>query len=148
MDVEDVVDRCVKSSDHFALTGTPGRFVTPMPLESINPSRLLLYGADPMLLETRARVLRSAGATVDIVGDWDTLIARMASRPAAYDLLVCCHSVTKTVSDDVIDIASQNGMATLRLERLLLPRELIGQVSKLIDAARSRRESEKEDSAS
>lgn len=100
-----------------------------------------------MLLETRARVLRSAGSMVDVAGDVDALIAWMAGAASAYDVLICCHSVTETACDEVTAIASRHGTATLRLERFLAPTELIGQVSRLIDAARSRRDTGK-DSAS
>jgi hypothetical protein len=108
-----------------------------MSLDLHNSGRLLLFGKDFMLLETRAEVLRSAGSIVDVACDVAALKARMAAPGPVYDVLICCHTVTEIVCNELLAIARRNGTATLKLERLLAPTELINQVSKLIDAARS-----------
>lgn len=109
-----------------------------MSLNVPNPARLLLFGNDPILLETRAQVLRSSGPIVDIAIDVDALAQRIASANSSYIVLICCYTATEAECSELVAIAERHRIAMLQLERFLAPTELIQQVSNLIKVARSK----------
>jgi hypothetical protein len=104
--------------------------------ESSNPARLLLFGKEPELLETRAKVLRSAGMIADIAVDLDDFEVRITTCDSIYDLVVCCHTVTEAECTEVIAISNRTRTTFTMVERLLPPRVLIDQVTNLIRRAR------------
>ncbi len=109
-----------------------------MSLELPNPGRLLLFGKDADLLESRALVLRSAGMIVDIAVDIDEFKIRIAAPGFAYDVIVCCYTATKADCSEISTLSNRTRTSVMILEHFLLPSELIGQVSNLIGDGRSR----------
>ena len=103
--------------------------------ESSNPARLLLFGKDPELLETRAKVLRSAGMIADIAVDLDDFEVRITNSDSVYDVVVCCHTVTEAECNEVIAISNLTRATVMMVERLLPPRALVDQVTNLIRRA-------------
>src|ERR1700733_1078264 len=109
-----------------------------MSVESPNPDRLLLFGRDANLLETRAMVLRSAGMTVDVAVDIGAFKGRITAPGSIYDVVVCCYTATTAECNEIIPIANRTRTSLLMLEHLLSPQALIDQVSNLIKDGRSR----------
>jgi hypothetical protein len=70
--------------------------------------RVLLYGKDSGLLESRAMVLGAAGMAVDITVDIDDLATRIVAPNSIYRLVICCHTAAESEIDEVIAIASRN----------------------------------------
>ena len=99
-----------------------------------NPSRVLLFGKDPYLLEIRAMVLRSAGMIVDVALDMDDFKVRVAA--SVFGVVVCCYSATEDECNEVIDASLRNRSALLKLERFLSPQDLIDHVAHLISEGR------------
>jgi len=102
---------------------------------SSNPARLLLFGKDPELLDSRAKVLRSAGVIADIAVDLDDFEVRVTNSDSIYDVVVCCHTVTEAECNEVIAICNRTRTTFTTVERLLPPRILIDQVINLIRRA-------------
>ena len=100
--------------------------------ESQKTVRILLYGCNEKLLETRAFVLRSAGLLSDFALDLETLKALIAAPESACAVVVCCHSVSDDEYREVIEMASGNGIASLQLSVLHSPQKLIDDVRRLI----------------
>lgn len=103
-----------------------------MPPRLSNPPRVLLFGNDAELLETRAQVLRHVGMVAEIALRLDALID---VRPP-YDGVVCCYSATEAECKQLAAMTNQNGTPLLRLEPPLSPLELVRQVSGLIRQGR------------
>ena len=103
-----------------------------MSQESSNPARLLLFGNDAELLETRGNVLRSAGMVADLSVDIDDFKVRITAPGLIYDVIVCCHTVTEAQRNQIIALSDQTSTKLTILECLLSPRELIAQVANLI----------------
>jgi hypothetical protein len=96
--------------------------------ELSKPARVLLFGHDAELLETRAKVLRSVGMIAEIalhVGDF-------TDAGSLYDGVVCCYAATEAECKEIVDITDRNRTPLLKLEPLLSPPELIRQVISLV----------------
>lgn len=78
-----------------------------MSWETSNAHRLLLYGTDSGLLETRPMVLRAVGMA-NLSVDIDDLAIRIVAPNFNYRLVICCHTATKGECDEVVAIASRN----------------------------------------
>ena len=103
-----------------------------MSQETPNADRLLLFGNDADLLKTRAMVLESTGMTVDMTVTLDDLKTRIAAPNSVYRLVIYCYTVSEGECDEVATIATRSSTPLMMLEQLLLPSELIDQVSNLI----------------
>jgi hypothetical protein len=99
--------------------------------ELSNPARVLLFGKDEALLETRAKVLRSVGMIAEIalyVGDF-------FRSGSLYDGVVCCYTATEAECKEITAITDRNRTPLLKLQPLLSPREFIRQVSSMVRAS-------------
>lgn len=108
-----------------------------MSAESHNPSRVLLFGKDMELLETRAMVLRSVGMTVDIATNLRDFNTQVGSSGLPYGVTVCCFSASDFERDEINSIANGNCVPLLNLGGSLSPQRLIEEVSSLISEGRS-----------
>jgi hypothetical protein len=100
--------------------------------------RILLFGKDAQLLETRALVLRRAGMVVDVAIDIDIVRVLKASPRSTYEVVVCCHTASEAQYNEVIAINSRNRTSLMKLGYPVSPLEIIDQVSSLIREGHSR----------
>jgi hypothetical protein len=99
---------------------------------STNPGRVLLFGRDRSLLDTRALVLKSARLAVDIATDIDTFKKRIADRETPYGAVICCYTTPETECEEVASIAERSQIPVLQLDCALQPTSLIAQVTALL----------------
>jgi hypothetical protein len=111
--------------------------------EISNPARILLFGKDEALLETRAKVLRS----VDMVADIALHVEDFSQSGSLYDGVVCCYTATEAECKEISAMTDRNRTPLLKLQRLLSPLELIRQVSSMV-RARAPRTQERTDTSS
>jgi DNA-binding response OmpR family regulator len=70
---------------------------------------ILLIGEDEFLLETRAAVLRSAGAEMVCTGVSDAIPALEEKN---FDVAILCHSIPGPVCQTVVEVIRQNWPST------------------------------------
>jgi hypothetical protein len=100
-----------------------------------NPHRILAYGHDAVLLQTRCMVLRNAGFQVDAVNSAEELAACLAEAKASYRLILVGHTVP---DDDRARIAILvEGLSTLvhQLTEPVPPQNLIREVTERLNEA-------------
>ncbi|MDP9050291.1 MAG: hypothetical protein M3O31_06130 [Acidobacteriota bacterium] len=103
-----------------------------MPIGFTNPGRILLFGNDSMLLDTRALVLQSAHFVVDLANDMETLKERIASTDPTYRAVICCYTTVDTEREEIVALTSRWQITMLQLDCLVQPSVLIAQVSALV----------------
>lgn len=101
--------------------------------ELSNPARILLFGRDANLLQTRAKVLRSVGMIAEIA----LQLSDLSDVNSRYDGIVCCYDATEAECKEIIAISNRNRTPLLKLEPLLSPRTFIYQVISLVGQGRS-----------
>ena len=103
-----------------------------MPIGSTNPGRILLFGKDTILLDTRALVLQSAHFVVDLSNDMETLTRRIVSSALPYRAIICCYTVADNEREEIVALTSRWQITMLQLDCLVQPAVLIAQVSALV----------------
>jgi hypothetical protein len=100
-----------------------------------NPHRILAFGHDAVLLQTRCMVLRNAGFQVNAVNSSEELEAYIAEAKIPYRLILVGHTVPE---DDRARIAIlAGGLSTLvhQLTELVPPQNLIREVTERLNEA-------------
>src|ERR1700712_5300797 len=88
--------------------------------------KILMYGLDPVLLETRRMILEHAGFEVEITQDSQDFQLRTASID--YNLLIVCHTIPKTEQRQIALIENSEQSHVLQMPILLLPDTFLKQV--------------------
>ena len=87
---------------------------------------ILIYGLDPVLLDTRRMILEHAGFEVEIAHNCQDLQLRTASID--YNLLIVCHTVSRTEQQQIASIKNSQRPHVLQMPILLLPDAFLKQV--------------------
>ena len=99
------------------------------PLASVR--RLLMYGEDARLLDLRAIVLSRAGLEVDLTDAVGQVGQRLQTKD--YGLLLICHTAREKDVGRLRAAATESGVATYFIDRLLPPQVLVGDVKALLE---------------
>jgi hypothetical protein len=94
--------------------------------------RLLMCGQDEFLLRTRRMVLEHAGYAVDTVTTTQEARKRF-EKGHSYRLLIICCTVPPDARGILRVVASEAGVLTHQLERLVHPAELISDVASIFE---------------
>jgi hypothetical protein len=103
-----------------------------MPPSSTNPNRVLLFGRDETLLDSRALVLRSAHIEVDITTDKETFRIRIIGHNCPYRVVVCCYTVADAEREEMATIVARSRITMMQLDSMVMPSALIERVSALL----------------
>lgn len=95
-----------------------------------NAPTLLMCGVQPILLETRARLLERAGYSVQLANGARELEKRLLE--SRYLMLLICHSVQGKELATVKTAAAQAKLAIYRIEPMLPPEALIDEVNRML----------------
>src|SRR3978361_1044271 len=87
---------------------------------------ILVYGLDPVLLDTRRMILEHAGFEVEITQDSEDFHGRTAR--VNYDLLIVCHTVPETEQLQIASMEDSQRAHVLQMPILLLPNAFLKQV--------------------
>ena len=77
------------------------------------PSTILVYGRDPLLLETRSWVLEEAGYRVDTASDLKDAEQKLSA--SSVSLMLLCHTLTSKERSDVLAAANRLNPSAKRL---------------------------------
>jgi len=87
---------------------------------------ILIYGLDPVLLDTRRKILEHAGFEVEITDDSEDFQGRTAR--VNYDLLIVCHTVPKIEQQQIASMENSQRPHVLQMPILLMPDTFLKQV--------------------
>jgi DNA-binding response OmpR family regulator len=96
-----------------------------------NSCRVLIYGSDETLLQTRQEVLKFAGFPSDITSDGQNFLRHMKETARVFDLFIVCHSVPVNEQLSLALAAKRAQVELVVLEGLVLPEEFISCVRRL-----------------
>jgi hypothetical protein len=97
-----------------------------------NGYRILIYGRDSTLLETRRLLLASGGFRVNTVSNLLELRRSVERERPGYELFILCHTVPKEERQAIEDIASRIDAGLYQLERMeSLPR-FVNKISEML----------------
>jgi hypothetical protein len=99
---------------------------------STNPDRVLLFGKDRTMLNTRALVLQSTRLAVDIATDIETFKQRVIDPNTRYGAVICCYTTPESECEEVAAIAARSHLPVLQLDGLVQPISLIAQVTAML----------------
>ena len=85
-----------------------------------------MYGRDITLLDTRRLVLQMAGFVVHVTDELEEVQAQLAADPAAYELLIVCHTAPAAHRRALADLSQKAAVPICQIETLITPEELIG----------------------
>jgi hypothetical protein len=93
--------------------------------------RILTYGQDETLLDTRRLLLEQAGYTVDTASTPGAFQSHMAGAKTAYSLLILCHTIAIPEQEKMSSkLSSQT--AVYRLKEPVSPDVFLKQVADLL----------------
>lgn len=93
--------------------------------------RILTYGLDEALLDTRRLLLERAGYTVDTASTRRSFQSHMADPKTTYSLLVLCHTIDVPEQEEISSkLSSQT--AVYRLKEPVPPAVFLKQVGDLV----------------
>ncbi len=96
-----------------------------------NGYRILIYGWDPALLETRRLLLASAGFEASAVSSIQELRQRLRWAEPPYQLIILCHTVPTEERIESRKLAEKMGIGLYQLDFLETPPRFIGTVSEM-----------------
>jgi hypothetical protein len=97
-----------------------------------NGYRILIYGRDSTLLETRRLLLASGGFRVNTASDLPEFRSSVERERPGYELFILCHTVPKEERRIVEDMASHADAGLYQLERLESPPRFMGRISEML----------------
>jgi hypothetical protein len=98
-------------------------------LPPTNGCRILIYGRDSTLLDTRRMLLASTGFQADTASSLDELRSEVRCAQPPYELVILCHTVSKEDRDSVHHLLENSGIGLYQLERLVHPEHFLNVVS-------------------
>lgn len=100
-----------------------------MLLPPTNGHRLLIYGRDYTLLDTRRMLLASSGFQADIVSTLDQLRSAVRRAQPPYELVILCHTISREDRAVVRDLIEKTRIGLYQLEKLIPPKRFLTAVS-------------------
>lgn len=97
-----------------------------------NGYRILIYGRDSSLLETRRLLLASTGFRVNTVSDLRQFRFSIKREQPPYALFILCHTVPKEERAMIEELAVQTGAGLYQLERMEKPPQFIHRVAGIL----------------
>jgi hypothetical protein len=97
-----------------------------------NGYRILIYGRDSTLLETRRLLLATGGFRVNTVSNLPQFRASVDRERPRYELFILCHTVPDEERRTIEDIASHTDAGLYQLERMENPPQFVGRVSDML----------------
>jgi DNA-binding response OmpR family regulator len=92
------------------------------------PRRILTYGYDEVLLDTRQAVLEMAGYEADIARSADEFHHRVSKADTPYDLFILCHTVPPVEQSSIRQAATDAGVAVYGMSSSISPEDFLLQV--------------------
>ena len=99
-----------------------------MKTDTPNSTRLLIYGRDPLLLDTRRLVLQMAGFAVHSTKALPEVQTQLATS-ASYGLLIVCHTASAEDRHALAAMAAKAAVPVYQIETLIAPAALLTQAS-------------------
>lgn len=99
-----------------------------MLLPPTNGYRILIYGRDFTLMDTRRLLLASAGFQADMVSSLAELRSVVRHAQPPYELVILCHTVPKEDRASVRHLMENVGAGLYQLERLVPPERFLNVV--------------------
>jgi len=93
--------------------------------------RILIYGKDSTLLETRRLLLASSGFRVRTVSSMEQLHF-IVNAEEKYELFILCHTIPEEERVNIRGMAIRNGVGLYQLERMEAPPRFIGKVGNMV----------------
>lgn len=98
-------------------------------LPPTNGYRILVYGRDFTLMDTRRMLLASTGFQADTVSNLNELRSAVRHAQPPYELVILCHTVPEEERVSVRHLLQNAGIGLYQLERLVHPERFINVVS-------------------
>lgn len=98
-------------------------------LPPTNGYRILVYGRDFTLMDTRRMLLASTGFRADTVSSFSDLGFAVRHAQPPYELVILCHTVPEEERVSVRRLIEKAGIGLYQLERLVHPERFINVVS-------------------
>lgn len=92
--------------------------------------RLLMYGRDPILLDTRSAILKMAGFDIYTVTGLRSFRSAFESDASPYRLAILCHSVPPEERESIAAFAIRSRTTVFQIETLIPPVRLVSEVSR------------------
>ncbi len=101
---------------------------------SLSPrdSRILLYGHDEVLLNTRRLLLERAGFIVDTAKRAEEFESRIAEAESPYDLFILGHTIPELEQKAIIASTVNSNTIVYPLSAPVWPRNFLAKVSELL----------------
>jgi DNA-binding response OmpR family regulator len=96
--------------------------------------RILAYSHDPVLLETRCKVLRQAGFDVDAANSAMEFEACIAQAKIPYSVFLLGHTIPFAEQKKMAESTANSATAVYQLAQLVPPRDLIDRLAELLRA--------------
>ena len=90
------------------------------------PRKILIYGLDPVLLDTRRRILERVGFEVQVALGRDEF--QGCTTEAGYDLLIICHTIPESEQRQLSLAEDPKRPHVLQVTRLVPPDTFLRQV--------------------
>jgi hypothetical protein len=103
----------------------------------LDTRRILTYGQDSVLLETRQLLLQQNGFTADTACTLQEFEACIAEKRPPYGLYVLCHTVPVAERHAIAASARKANTAVYQLTAAIDPPDFLTKVSELISGSRS-----------
>jgi hypothetical protein len=97
-----------------------------------NGYRILIYGRDSTLLETRRLILASSGFRVDTVSTLHKFQRAVEQAQPRYELFILCHTVPAQEQEEIRALAVSVNTGLYQLQRMEPPPQFIGTVSEMV----------------
>jgi hypothetical protein len=97
-----------------------------------NGYRILIYGRDSTLLETRRLLLASSGFRVNIVSNLLEFRRSVDREQPGYELFILCHTVPDDERSVIEGVATRTDAGLYQLERMESPPRFIGRTSEML----------------
>jgi hypothetical protein len=99
-----------------------------------NSHRILAYGHEAVLLETRCMVLRQAGFHVDAASSAKEFEARIAQAKIPYSLFLLGHTIPFAEQKEIAESTANSATAVYQLTEFVPPQDLIDSLAELLRA--------------
>jgi hypothetical protein len=97
-----------------------------------NGYRILIYGRDSTLLETRRLVLASSGFRVDTVSTLQQFQRAVEQAQPPYELFILCHTVSAEEQEEIKALALGLNTGLYQLQRMECPPQFVDTVSEMV----------------
>jgi hypothetical protein len=94
--------------------------------------RVITYGRDPVLLDTRKMLLRTLNLDVDIVADHEAFERMLASYANEYELVIICHTVPEDERNQISTRVDLREVPVYQVAPLVMPPAFLEQVSQYL----------------